>query len=77
MFDGVKEILEHFEQRSIIFSTESRAAKIELYHKNFYKTLMQHELLFSIFPYQELDNQAHLKQKNHVLNAGNIMLNLP
>ena len=36
-------------------------SEIAPYHKSFYKTLMQHELLFSVFPYQDLDNQAYLK----------------
>lgn len=61
-FDGVKEIM------SILYSVELffnkiKDSEIAPYHKNFYKTLMQHELLFSIFPYQELDNQAHLRHE--------------
>ena len=62
MFDGVKEIM------SILYSVELffnkiKDSEIAPYHKNFYKTLMQHELLFSVFPYQELDNQAHLRHE--------------
>jgi hypothetical protein len=62
MFDGVKEIMSILNSVQLFFD-RIKGSEIELYHKNFYKTLMQHELLFSIFPYQELDNQAHLKQE--------------
>lgn len=60
MYDGVKEIM------SILNSVELFLDKLEKsgiddYHRGFYKTLMQHEILFSIFPYQELDDRAHLK----------------
>jgi len=50
--------------------------KIAPYHKSFYKTLMQHELLFSVFPYQDLDNQAYLKQE-HCPECGEYHANYP
>lgn len=63
MFDGVKEIMSILNSVELFFSKVENS-KTEEHHKNFYKTLMQHELLFSIFPYQELDNMAHLKNES-------------
>ncbi|MBX2995346.1 MAG: hypothetical protein KF681_10995 [Bdellovibrionaceae bacterium] len=62
MYDGVKEIMSILNSVELFFE-KIKNSNIEAYHKNFHKTLMQHELLFSIFPYQELDNKAHLKQE--------------
>lgn len=62
MYDGVKEIMSILNSVELFFE-QIKNSSIEAYHKNFHKTLMQHELLFSIFPYQELDNKAHLKQE--------------
>ncbi len=62
MFDGVKEIMSILNSVELYFK-KINDSEIVPYHKNFYKTLMQHELLFSIFPYQDLDNQAHLKHE--------------
>ena len=62
MYDGVKEIMSILNSVELFFE-KIKDSSIEAYHKNFHRTLMQHELLFSIFPYQELDNKAHLKQE--------------
>lgn len=62
MFDGVKEIMSILNSVELFFD-KIKDSEIAPYHKNFYKTLMQHELLFSVFPYQDLDNQAHLKHE--------------
>lgn len=60
MFDGVKEIMSILNSVELYFD-KIKGSEIATYHKNFYKTLMQHELLFSIFPYQELNNKAQLR----------------
>ncbi len=62
MFDGVKEIMSILNSVELYFD-KIKGSDIAPYHKDFYKTLMQHELLFSVFPYQDLDNQAHLKHE--------------
>ena len=62
MFDGVKEIMSILNSVELFFD-RIKDSEIASYHKNFYKTLMQHELLFSVFPYQELDDQAQLKHE--------------
>jgi len=61
MFDGVKEIMSILNSVDLYFD-KIKDSEIAPYHKSFYKTLMQHELLFSVFPYQDLDNQAHLRK---------------
>lgn len=62
MFDGVKEIMSILNSVELFFD-KIKGSEIPPYHKDFYKTLMQHELLFSVFPYQELDDKAHLRHE--------------
>jgi len=62
MYDGVKEIMSILNSVELFFE-KIKTSSIEAYHKTFHRTLMQHELLFSIFPYQELDSKAHLRQE--------------
>ncbi|MFW1860020.1 MULTISPECIES: hypothetical protein [Acinetobacter] len=74
-FDGVKEIMSILNSVDLYFD-KIKDSEIAPYHKSFYKTLMQHELLFSVFPYQDLDNQAYLKQE-HCPECGEYHANYP
>lgn len=58
--DGVREILSILRIAEHIFE-KIKEADIEEADKNFYLNIMKHELIFSIFPYTELDESANLK----------------
>ena len=60
MYDGVRELL------SILKSAEDLFNRIDTIstksqHVLFYRNLLQHELLFNIFPYQDLDDDINIK----------------
>lgn len=60
MYDGVRELL------SILKSAEDLFNRIDTIstksqHVLFYRNLLQHELLFNIFPYQDLDDEINIK----------------
>ena len=60
MYDGVRELL------SILKSAEDLFNRIDTVsshsqHILFYRNLLQHELLFNIFPYQDLDDEINIK----------------
>ena len=58
--DGVREILSILRIAENIFDKISQA-DIDEKDKSFYIDLMKHELVFSIFPYTDLDESANLK----------------
>ena len=58
--DGVREILSILRIAEHIFE-KIKEADIEETDKNFYLNIMKHELIFSIFPYTDLDESANLK----------------
>lgn len=58
--DGVREILSILRIAEEIFE-KIKKADIEESDENFYLNIMKHELIFSIFPYTELDESANLK----------------
>ena len=62
MYDGVRELL------SILKSAENLFHRIDniplqSQYVLFYRNLLQHELLFNIFPYQDLDDNVNLKTR--------------
>lgn len=57
--DGVREILSLLKTAKLIFD-KIDSADIQLDDKIFYKNIMKHELVFSIFPYTDLDESADL-----------------
>lgn len=58
--DGVREILSILRIAEHIFE-KIKEADIEEADRNFYLNIMKHELIFSIFPYTDLDESANLK----------------
>ena len=58
--DGVREILSILRVAENIFE-KIKEANIEEADSNFYLNIMKHELIFSIFPYTDLDESANLK----------------
>ena len=58
--DGVREILSILRIAGYIFE-KIKEADIEEADKNFYLNIMKHELVFSIFPYTDLDESGNLK----------------
>jgi hypothetical protein len=58
--DGVREILSILRIAENIFE-KIKEANIEETDRNFYLNIMKHELIFSIFPYTDLDESANLK----------------
>ncbi|RRJ90806.1 hypothetical protein [Flavobacterium macacae] len=58
--DGVREILSILRIAEHIFE-KIKEANIEEADRNFYLNIMKHELIFSIFPYTDLDESANLK----------------
>ena len=58
--DGVREILSILRIAENIFE-KIKEANIEEADRNFYLNIMKHELIFSIFPYTDLDESANLK----------------
>ncbi|WP_345989198.1 hypothetical protein AAEU33_17340 [Chryseobacterium sp. Chry.R1] len=58
--DGVREILSILKIAENIFD-KIKEADIEVSDENFYLNIMKHELIFSIFPYKDLDESANLK----------------
>jgi hypothetical protein len=58
--DGVREILSILRIAENIFE-QIKEANIEEADRNFYLNIMKHELIFSIFPYTDLDESANLK----------------
>lgn len=58
--DGVREILSILRIAEHIFE-KIKEADIEEADKNFYLNIMKHELVFSIFPYTDLDESGNLK----------------
>ena len=58
--DGVREILSILRIAEYIFE-KIKEADIEEADRNFYLNIMKHELIFSIFPYTDLDESANLK----------------
>lgn len=61
--DGVREILSILRIAENIFE-KIKEANIETADRNFYLNIMKHELIFSIFPYTDLDESANLKFEN-------------
>lgn len=62
MYDGVRKLL------SILKSAEDLFNRIDTVsshsqHSIFYRNLLQHELLFNILPYQDLDDEINIKAK--------------
>ena len=58
--DGVREILSILRIAEHIFE-KIKEADIEEADRNFYLNIMKHELVFSIFPYTDLDESGNLK----------------
>jgi hypothetical protein len=58
--DGVREILSILRIAEYIFE-KIKEADIEETDKNFYLNIMKHELIFSIFPFTDLDESGNLK----------------
>lgn len=60
--DGVREILSILRIAEHIFE-KIKEADIEEADRNFYLNIMKHELIFSIFPYTDLDESGNLKME--------------
>ncbi|KMQ61364.1 hypothetical protein ACM46_15140 [Chryseobacterium angstadtii] len=58
--DGVREIVSILKTAQLIF-VKIGNMDVENDDKNFYINIMKHELVFSIFPYTDLDESAELK----------------
>ena len=67
-YDGVRELLSIL-QSATLFLHKISESSISEGDKLFYKSIMQHELLFNIFPYQDLDD--HIMLKTEVCNICN------
>lgn len=62
MYDGVKELLSILKSAEELFNRiDTISSKSQ--HILFYRTLLQHELLFNIFPYQDLDDDINIKTR--------------
>lgn len=61
MYDGVRELLSILKSAEEIFNILDRAEAEENFGL-FYGNLLQHELLFNVFPYQDLDDDVNLKK---------------
>ena len=60
MYDGVRELLSILKSAEELFNRiDTISSKSQ--HILFYRTLLQHELLFNIFPYQDLDDDINIK----------------
>ncbi len=75
MYDGVKEIMSVLNSAELFFN-KIKNSTLDAQHKDFYATLMQHELLFSIFPYQDLNETVHLRN-GPCLDCGEYHANYP
>lgn len=62
MYDGVRELLSILKSAEELFNRiDTISSKSQ--HILFYRTLLQHELLFNIFPYQDLDDDINIKTR--------------
>lgn len=60
MYDGVRELLSILKSAEELFNRiDTISSKSQ--HILFYRNLLQHELLFNIFPYQDLDDDINIK----------------
>lgn len=60
MFDGVRELLSILKSADNLF-LRIDSMSLQSQYITFYRNLLQHELLFNIFPYQDLDESLNLK----------------
>lgn len=62
MYDGVRELLSILKSAEELFNRiDTISSKSQ--HILFYRNLLQHELLFNIFPYQDLDDDINIKTR--------------
>ena len=62
MYDGVRELLSILKSAENLFHRIDNIA-LQSQYVHFYRNLLQHELLFNIFPYQDLDDNVNEKTR--------------